>query len=345
MKKINVFLKCFVFVGLLVMMGASAQAAMTLTGTGSTFAYPFYSVWFYDYAQQTGVQVNYQALGSGAGIEQFSHKLVDFGASDAYLSKAQMRKIQAKDHFQVLHFPTAMGCVVLSYNVPGIPNKIKITPAILAAMYMGKIKNWDNPALRRLNPGVHFPNLAITCAHRADGSGTTNIFTNYLSKVSPAWRRKIGFGTAVDWPVGVGGKGNPGVAGLIQQIPGCIGYIEYAYSVENKLPYALLRNRSGFYPLPSIRSTIAAAAGALRHMPKDFRVMITNSWGKPAYPIAGMTWMLIASRYNPKVGAAIVRLLHWEYTVGEKKLAALNYTPLPPSLIRKVMAQIKEIHY
>ncbi len=270
------------------LMGAGAAVAASLNGAGATFPYPIYSKWFYEYNKKAGVEINYQSIGSGGGIQQLTNGTVDFGASDAPMSDEQMAKISGG----VLHFPTVAGAVAIAYNLPGV-EKLKLNAEVLEGIYSGGITKWNDPAIAELNSGANLPDTVITVAHRSDGSGTSNIFTNYLTKVSTKWATSVGFGTSVKWPVGVGGKGNEGVAGLIQQIPGTIGYVELAYAVKNKLPYASMKNKAGNYVVPSVESTTAAAAGALRHMPKDFRVMITNAGGENAYPICGFTWLLI----------------------------------------------------
>ncbi len=323
------------------LMGAGAAAAASLNGAGATFPYPIYSKWFYEYNKKTGVQINYQSIGSGGGIQQLTNGTVDFGASDAPMSDEQMAKISGG----VLHFPTVAGAVAISYNLSGI-EKLKLNAEVLEGIYSGGITKWNDPAIAELNSGATLPDTVITVAHRSDGSGTTNIFTNYLTKVSTKWASTVGFGTSVKWPVGVGGKGNEGVAGLIQQIPGTIGYVELAYAVKNKLPYAEMKNKAGNYVNPSVESTTAAAAGAVKHMPKDFRVMITNAGGENAYPICGFTWLLIPKGIqNADNGKALTDFLKWYLTEGEDMAAELLYAPLPESLVTKVKAQIEQVKY
>lgn len=320
-------------------LSAAAQAA-SLNGAGATFPYPIYSKWFYEYNQKSGVKINYQSIGSGGGIRQFTEGTVDFGASDAPMTSEQIEKVKGG----VFHLPTVMGAVVLAYNVPGV-SSIKLSPEALSAIYLGKITMWNDSAIAALNPGVTLPSTQITVAHRSDGSGTSNIFTTYLSMVSTEWASQVGKGTAVKWPAGVGGKGNEGVAGLIRQIPGCIGYVELAYAHQNKLSYALLRNKAGKYPEPSMESVTAAAAGALKNMPSDFRVMITNAPGPNAYPICGFTWLLVHPKYDASRGKDLVGFLNWAYADGEKMAADLDYAPLPASLIEKVKAKVAAIKY
>ncbi|HVZ81142.1 MAG TPA: phosphate ABC transporter substrate-binding protein PstS [bacterium] len=316
-----------------VMTATSLANAGSLNGAGATFPYPIYSKWFYEYNQKTGTAINYQSIGSGGGIQQMTNGTVDFGASDAPLTDEQVAKI--KDG--CMHFPTVAGAVALAYNVPGVSSGLKLTPAVLADMYMGAITKWNDPQIAEINEGVNLPDLNITVAHRSDGSGTTNIFTNYLTKVSVKWASTVGFGTAVKWPVGVGGKGNEGVAGLISQIPGTIGYVELAYAVKNKLSYAMLKNKSGKYVEPTLASTTAAVAGA--KMPPDFRVMITNASGADAYPICGFTWLLIHKSYGEKA-ADIKGFLNWYLTTGEGMASELYYAPLPSAIIDRVKKKV-----
>jgi phosphate transport system substrate-binding protein len=319
-----------------VLMGASLAQAASLTGAGATFPYPIYSKWFYEYNKKNGVQINYQSIGSGGGIQQLTNGTVDFGASDAPMTDDQIAKISGG----VLHFPTVAGAVAVAFNVQGV-TKLKLTPKVLVDIFMGKITKWNDQAIADLNPDATLPDLNITVAHRSDGSGTSNIFTNYLTKVSTAWATTVGFGTSVKWPVGNGGKGNEGVAGLLSQIPGTIGYVELAYAIKNNLTYAEIKNKSGNFVAPSVDSTTAAAAGALRRMPDDFRMMITNASGETAYPICGFTWLLVPKQIkDPAVAKTLTDFLSWYMSDGEAMAADLYYAPLPDSLIEKVKAQI-----
>ena len=321
---------------------AGMAQALTVNGAGATFPYPIYSKWFYEYNKQTGVQINYQSIGSGGGIQQLTAGTVDFGASDAPMTDDQISKVDGG----VLHFPTVAGAVALAYNIPGVSKGLKLTSGVLVDIYMGVITKWNDSAIADLNPGMTLPDLAITVSHRSDGSGTTNIFTNYLTKVSSKWASSVGFATSVKWPVGVGGKGNEGVAGLISQIPGTIGYVELAYAIKNNLAYATVKNKSGNYVEPSLASTTAAAAGALKRMPSDFRVMITDASGSEAYPICGFTWLLIHPKYGDgQKGKAITDFLGWYLDKGEDMAADLYYAPLPASLVEKVKAKIEMIKY
>jgi len=323
-------------------LGAMCPAgAVDLNGAGATFPYPIYSKWFFQFNQETHNQINYQSIGSGGGIRQMTEGTVDFGASDAPMTDEQIAAVKGG----VFHLPTVMGAVAVAYNIPGITS-LKLDADVLSGMFLGTITKWNDPKVAALNPGEKLPDLAVNIAHRSDGSGTSNIFTNYLSKVSPDWKSKVGFGTAVKWPVGVGGKGNEGVAGLIRQIPGTIGYVELAYAIENKITYASLKNSAGNFTEPSIASTTAAAAGALADMPDDFRVMITNSPGAAAYPICGFTWLLVHPSYETSKdkGKTLVEFLRWAYA-HESMASALYYAPLPDELIAKVNARIAQIKF
>lgn len=320
---------------------AGRAQALTLNGAGSTFIYPLASKWFYEYNQKTGVQINYQSIGSGGGIQQLIAKTVDFGATDAPMTAELMQKAGG----MVLHLPATMGAVAVAYNLPGMDSGLKLDGETLAGIFLGDITNWNDPAIAALNAGKSFPDQAITVAHRAEGSGTTNIFTDYLTKVSTKWAGTVGRGTAVKWPAGVGGKGNEAVAGLVKQIPGAVGYVELAYVLQNHLSYALIKNRSGAYPEPSIQSVTAAAEGALKKMPADFRVSFTNAPGANAYPISGFTWMLIYPKMQHEKGKALVDFLNWAMQDGQRMAAELHYAPLPAGLIEKVKSKIKTIQY
>jgi len=322
--------------------GAGLANAGSLNGAGATFPYPIYSKWFYEYNKKTGTQVNYQSIGSGGGVQQFTAKTVDFGASDAFLTDDETAKVGGK----VIHLPTVLGSEPIVYNVPGVESGLKLTPQVLVDIYMGNITKWDDSAIAELNPDVKLPDLNITVAHRSDGSGTTNIFTSYMAKVSTKWASSVGWGKAVKWPIGVGGKGNEGVAGLVKQIPGTIGYVELAYAKQNSMTYAKLKNKAGHYVEPTVASTTAAAAGALRKMPADFKVMITNAPGEDAYPITGFTWLLIQPKYDDaEKGKSVVDMLKWIYSEGEGMASDLYYAPLPESLVKKIDAKINSIKY
>ena len=311
----------------------TARAQMQLNGAGATFPYPIYSKWFNEYLTvDPSVRFNYQSIGSGGGIKQITEQTVDFGASDGPLTDEQLKA--APGH--LMHFPTVMGAVVLTYNIEGVSTSLKFTPDAIAGIYHGKITKWNDPALKQPNPGESLPDQNIIVVHRSDGSGTTYIFTDYLSKVNAAWKTVVGTGTSVNWPVGLGGKGNEGVTGLVKQSPNSIGYVELIYALSNKLPYGEVKNRDGRFAQPSLESVTAAAAGAAAHMPDDFRVMITDSPGADAYPISGMTWLLVYEQQkDAEKGRKLVQFLDWMMHAGQKDAAALNYAPLPKEVVAK----------
>jgi len=313
----------------------------TLNGAGATFPYPMYSKWFSEYNKlHPDVQINYQSIGSGGGIRQVLNGTVDFGASDGPMSDEQLAQSKAK----ILHIPTVMGAVVPAYNVPGISGEIKFTPEALAGIFLGKITNWNDPALAKVNPGVNFPNQPIIVIYRSDGSGTTFIFTDYLSKISKDWSNTVGKGTSVKWQIGMGGKGNEGVAGQVRQLQGSIGYVELIYAVQNQIAYGSVRNAAGNFVKASLDGVTEAAASA-KAMPADFRVSITNAPGKTAYPISSFTWLLIPTpAKDPKKGKIIADFLDWMVTDGQKMTSQLSYAPLPESVAEKVKAAIKQIH-
>ena len=303
-----------------------AQDDKTLLGAGSTFIYPLFSKMFSEYNKTTGIQVNYQSIGSGGGILQLTNKTVDFGASDGPLNDEQTAKMGAP----ALHIPMASGAVVITYNLPGNNNNINLTPDIIADIFLGKIKQWDDARITSLNKGVSIPAFPILVAHRSDGSGTTNIFTNYLSKVSPEWKTKVGSGGAVNWPTGLGGKGNEGVSGLVKQTPGAIGYVELIYALQNKMDYAKIRNKKGAFILPSIASVSAAGNVTL---PPDAKIFITDTDAPDGYPLSGFTWALIYKEqsYSGRSEArakALLTLLWWNIHQGQQYTAPLNYAPL-----------------
>ena len=312
-----------------------AKAQLQLNGAGATFPAVIYSKWFDEYKNLTGVQFNYQAIGSGGGIRQVTEGTVDFGASDGPMTDQQLADVKAKQGVDVIHIPTVMGGIVLSYNLPSVSQKLKFDGSIIADIYLGKITKWNDSRIAAINPGVSLPNKAILVAHRSDGSGTTFIFTNYLSKVSSEWKSKVGNNTSVDWPVGLGGKGNDGVAGLVKQTQGSIGYVELAYAVQNKLPYGLLKNKAGNFVDANFNTVTEAAAGAVKHMPDDLRAIITDSDGKNAYPIAGFTWLLIYKDMKDATkAAALVKFLKWAMEKGESYASGLYYAPLPKQVVK-----------
>jgi phosphate transport system substrate-binding protein len=315
-------------------------AQTTLNGAGATFPYPMYSKWFSKYHDaHPDIQINYQSIGSGGGIRQVLAGTVDFGASDGPMSDEQLSQSKVK----ILHVPTVLGAVVPAYNVPGVTGEIKFTPEILAGIFLGKISNWNDKAIAAANSGVKFPDQAIVVIHRSDGSGTTFIFTDYLSKVSADWKGQAGAGTSIKWPVGLGGKGNEGVAGMIRQMQGSIGYIELIYAVQNKIPYGTVKNAAGEFVKASLDSVTAAAA-SVKAMPADFRVSITNAPGKDAYPISSFTWLLIpAQSKDAAKGKIIADFLSWMVEDGQKMTAELTYAPLPASVAAKVKDAIKQV--
>ena len=332
-------------IGLLavVSLATAAQAETLVNGAGATFPYPLYAKWFSEYAKvNSAVKFNYQSIGSGGGIKQITARTVDFGASDKALSDAELKAAPG----ELLHIPTVMGAVVVTYNIPGVTKGLRLTPETLSNIYLGKITKWNDPKLTKDNPKVVLPNAPIVVVHRTDGSGTTSIFTNYLSKVSPEWQKAVGTGTSVRWPVGLGGKGNEGVAGQIKNTKYSIGYVELAYATENKLAFADLKNKAGQFVTPSIASTSAAAAGAAKSMPKDYRVDLVNQPGKNAYPIAGFTWLLVYKNQADKIkGKALVDFLRWELAKGQKMAPALLYAPLPANVNAMVVKTISTIKY
>jgi phosphate transport system substrate-binding protein len=325
--------------GLALALPVSCQT--TLNGAGATFPYPMYSKWFSEYNKlHPDVQINYQSIGSGGGIRQVLNGTVDFGASDGPMSDEQLAQSKTK----ILHIPTVLGAVVPAYNVPGISGEIKFTPEALAGIFLGKIQNWSDPALAKVNPGVNFPNQPIIVIYRSDGSGTTFIFTDYLSKISKDWSNTVGKGTSVKWQIGMGGKGNEGVAGQVRQLQGSIGYVELIYAVQNKITYGSVRNAAGNFVTASLDGVTGAAA-SVKTMPADFRVSITNAPGKTAYPISSFTWLLIPTpAKDPKKGKIIADFLDWMVTDGQKMTNQLSYAPLPESVVEKVKTAIKQVH-
>lgn len=313
-------------------------AAMTLNGAGATFPYPIYAKWASVYNKATGVQINYASIGSGGGVRQFTAGTVDFGASDAAMSDKEI----AKANNDVLHIPTVIGAVAVVYNSDIA--KLNLDGKTLAMIFMGQIKNWNDSKIAKLNPGVKLPNQAITVAHRSDGSGTTDIFTNYLAKVSTPWASKVGAGKSVAWPIGVGGKGNEGVAGAVIMNKGAIGYVELAYAKQSKLSMVAIKNLSGQYVIPSPAGATSAADKALRNMPADYRAEIINQPGKDSYPISGFTWILVHKHQTNKTKSKeLKKYLVWALTEGQQYAGTLDYAPLPKSLSTKIIATINTI--
>jgi phosphate transport system substrate-binding protein len=321
--------------------GAVAAQSVDLTGAGATFPYPIYSKWFADYAQKTAVKINYQSIGSGGGIRQLSEQTVDFGASDSPMSDQELANAKGG---AVLHFPTVMGAVVITYNIPGIARPLNLSGDVIADIFSGKITKWNDARIVAQNRGVSLPNSDILVVHRSDGSGTTYIFSDYLTAVSPAWASSLGKGKEIKWPVGLGGKGNEGVAGQVKNTPGSIGYVELAYAKQNKLPYASVKNAAGRYVTPTIASVTASAAGMKLPKNTDYRVSIVNAPGKDSYPISSMTWILAYQNQSDKVKATkLVNFLRWAYKDGEKSAAALDYAPLPPAMVAQLQNRLKTI--
>jgi phosphate transport system substrate-binding protein len=319
-------------------------AQTTLNGAGATFPNPIYSKWFSEYGKlHSNVQVNYQSIGSGGGIRQVTEGTVDFGASDMPMTDGQLAEAQSKLKTTVLNIPSVLGAVVPAYNIPGVSGEVKFTPDALAGIFLGKITKWNDKAITSANPGVNFPDKDIVVVHRSDGSGTTFIWTDYLSKVSPDWKNQVGSNTSVKWPVGLGGKGNEGVAGSIRQLQGAIGYVELIYAVQNNIPYGSVRNAAGVFLKASLEGVTAAAASAPK-MPADFRVSITDAPGKSAYPISSFTWLLIPEQSKDAAkGRILADFLNWMVTDGEKMASALSYAPLPDSVVQKVKEAVKQV--
>lgn len=320
----------------------TGSQTVLINGAGSTFGYPIYSRWADDFHKlHPNVEINYQSVGSGAGIRQLLAGTVDFGASDAPMTDAQL----AQSKSPVLHFPTVLGAVVPTYNIPGISAELKFTSQALAGVFLGKITKWNDPAIARANSGLKLPSATIVVIHRSDGSGTSFIWTDYLSKVSVDWKNTVGSGTSVNWPVGLGGKGSEGVTGLIQQTPNSIGYVELTYAIQNHILFGALQNSSGEFVKASLESVTAAAASAADSMPKDFRVSITNAPGKDAYPIASFTWLLVPTTI-PDVAKRddIKNFLHWMLAEGQNDAEPLAYAKLPTDVTAKEDASISEIH-
>ncbi len=313
-----------------------------LIGAGATFPYPLYSKMFDVYSKEYGVKINYQAIGSGGGIRQLINKTVDFGGSDAVMSEADMKQAPAP----ILHIPTCAGAVVLTYNIPGNP-QLKFTPDVIGDLFLGKIVKWNDRRLSEINPGVKLPDMRITVVHRSDGSGTTFIFSDYLIKISREWKEKVGSGTSLNWPTGLGGKGNPSVAGLVKQTPGSVGYVELIYALQNKMPYGMVRNRNGNFVTATLASTSKAAD---TNLPDDMKVSLTDTDAPEGYPISGFTWILAykdqayGSRTEEK-GKELVKLLWWMTHEGQKYTGPLDYAPLSKKAVEKAEKLIKSISY
>jgi phosphate transport system substrate-binding protein len=324
-------------------LGAIAQNDNTILGAGSTFVYPLFSKQFSVYNKKTGIQVNYQSIGSGGGILQLTNKTVDFGDSDAPLNDEQTTKMAAP----VIHIPMCSGAVVITYNLPGLNANLNFTSDVLADIYLGKITNWNDNRITSLNKGISIPSIPILIVHRSDGSGTTNIFTNYLSKVSDDWKTKVGSGGSVNWPTGLGGKGNEGVSGLVKQTPGGIGYVELAYAIQNKMPNGIIKNKKGKYIAPSA-SSVSAAGNVI--LPADAKIFITDTDAQDGYPISGFTWALVykEQNYNGRSlerAKKLLQLLWWNIHEGQQFAPALNYAPLSKQALTVAENNLKSVTY
>jgi phosphate transport system substrate-binding protein len=324
----------------LVVTGVAAQSTR-INGAGATFPYPIYSKWFSEYNKlHTNVEINYQSIGSGGGIQQVTKQTVFFGATDGPMTAEQLQGAPGK----IMHFPTVLGAVVPVYNIPNLTAELKFSGPVLADIFLGKITKWNDPAIAKLNAGVTLPSTDITVAHRADGSGTTYIWVDYLAKVSPEWKTKVGVANSVNWPTGVGGRGNEGVAGLVKQTPGALGYVELIYALQNKIAYGGVLNAAGESVKASVESVTAAAAEAVKSMPPDFRVSITNAPGKGVYPISSFTWILLYENAKDKTQSkTMVDFMKWALTDGQKFAPDLGYAPLPDAVVKLEMAALAKI--
>jgi phosphate transport system substrate-binding protein len=322
--------------------GSSFGQTVSLTGAGATFPYPLYSKWFDEYRKvDPNAQINYQSIGSGGGIRQITEGTVDFGASDGPMTDEQIKAFKEKRKCGVLHFPATLGADVPTYNLSGVTTVLNFTPEALAGIFLGKITKWNDPEIAKANPDVKLPDANIVVVHRSDGSGTTYVWVDYLAKVSPEWKSKVGVATSVNWPVGLGGKGNEGVTGLVKQTPNSIGYVELVYAVQNKLPAGKVKNSAGKFVAASLESVTAAAAGAATNMPDDFRVSITNAEGADAYPIASFTWLLIPEEIKDQAKLKVIKaMLTWALDKGQEYAPALHYAPLPKEVVAKELKTI-----
>ncbi len=322
------------------------DSGLLINGAGATFPYPIYSKWFDEYHKlHPDLEFNYQSIGSGGGIRQIIAGTVDFGASDGPMTDKQIEDFKSKNNRNILHFPTVMGADVPAYNIPGVTASLNFTPEALAGIYLGKITKWNDPAITGPNPGVSLPDSDIIVVHRSDGSGTTYIWVDYLSKISEEWNTKVGRGTSVNWPVGLGGKGNEGVAGLVKQQEGAIGYVELIYAIQNGISYGKVKNAAGVFVKADLASVTAAASGAAKAMPDDFRVSITNAPGKNTYPIASFTWLLIPDKIDdPARKQAIIDFLHWMLKDGQTMVESLDYAKLPKEVVAKEGKAISKVN-
>ena len=329
---------------LLLLVASGAKAQLQLNGAGATFPAVIYSKWFDEYKNATSVQFNYQAIGSGGGIKQVTEGTVDFGATDGPMTDQQLTEAKSKQGTNVLHIPTVMGAVVVCYNLPNVGKGLNLDGVALADIFLGKITKWNDAAITKLNPKLNLPDKSIVVAHRSDGSGTSFIFTDYLFKVSKDWETKVGKGTSVNWPVGLGGKGNDGVAGLVKQTEGSIGYVELAYAVKNNILYANMKNKAGKFVEPTFQSVTAAAEGSSKDIPADLRVSITDASGKDSYPISGFTWLLVYQNMKDEAKAnALVKFLKWAMGKGQSFATDLYYAPLPKQVVKMCEKNIATI--
>ncbi len=328
-------------IALAVALIAVTAGAQQINGAGATFPNPIYSKWFSEYGKMhPNVQINYQPIGSGGGIRQLSAGTVFFGATDGPMTNDQILAAG----FRILHLPTVLGGVVPVYNIPGVSAELRFTGPLLADIFLGKVTKWNDPAIRNVNPGVNLPGDDITVVHRSDGSGTSYIFCDYLAKVSPEWKQKVGVATSVNWPAGVGGKGNEGVAGLVKQTPGAIGYVELIYALQNKISYGAVQNQAGEYVRASTETVSSAASAAAKNMPKDFRVSITNAPGKDVYPISSFTWLLVQEApKDVQRSKIVVDFIRWALTDGQKFAPDLGYAPLPREVVSLEMEALKRV--
>jgi phosphate transport system substrate-binding protein len=325
--------------------GVTTMNGVALTGAGATFPYPIYSKWISDYAASTGVKINYQSIGSGGGIRQLSEGTVDFGATDSPMTDSEMANAKGGP---ILHIPTVLGAVVATYNLPTLTQPLELTGPVLADIFLGRIRRWNDARIAALNPDARLPTQDILVIRRSDGSGTTFIFTDYLARVSPAWKSGPGTGKEVQWPAGLGAKGNEGVAGQVKQMEGSIGYVELAYAKQNNLPYAMIQNAAGEFVLPTIESVTAAAAGALESLPAntDYRISIANAPGAGAYPISSFTWVILyRNQPNAEKGRKLVDFLRWALENGDASAAALDYAPLPNAMASRLLQRLGTVTF
>ena len=325
---------------------AMSSGTTMINGAGSTFIYPMFSKWTDEYHKMhPDIEFNYQAIGSGGGIRQLLNGTVEIGASDAPLNDEQLAAAR-KAHGPVVHLPDAMGAVTVSYNVPGVKGVLKFSGPVLADIFLGKIKKWNDPRIKALNPGVNLPDNQIIVVHRSDGSGDTYIFVDYLCKVSKEWNSNVGRGTSVQWPVGLGAKGNQGVAAQIQRTPNSIGYITLIYALQNNIAFGSVKNKAGYFIHPTIQSVTAAAANAATDVPNDLRFSITDPPGKTSYPIASATWLIVyVNQTNKEAGEKTVKFLHWVLTDGQKMESKLDYAPIPKAIQKKELNLLKKVNY